>query len=369
MAHHIEENDRAAYSINPAWHGLGQTFDKLMTTEEMIQAALNHVDVEQGRGLVLYDKATGKVLRWNGTFDGSMALREMPVKFNFNSNLRVDDSTALLSPQGVSDGYEVLQYEELADIGDQILDETGARWESAGTLFNGRTCWALARMPGDYSVEGDAIHRYILLTSSHDGSTPITVQATSTRVVCWNTLSAALNNQSENHVSLRHTVAVRDRIAEAVTAVQKTREAFDAHHKAMETLARRGLTDRFVDAFLKSVFPVADEKDKNTRRNNRINRIMDLWQGAQIGADGPGMRVNGKRTAYGLFNAVAQYDQYENAGRKTEGKNADDQRMWANVFDEGSQAKRRSTVLNGLLDADELESAGTLAVAAGVSSN
>ena len=57
----------------------------------------------------------------------------------------------------------------------------------------------------------DLIEQYLFLTTSHDGSGSITAAFTPTRIVCNNTLNAALRNQS-NAIKIRHTANAKERL-------------------------------------------------------------------------------------------------------------------------------------------------------------
>src|SRR5690606_37548299 len=60
----------------------------------------------------------------------------------------------------------------------------------------------------------DLIEKYLFLTTSHDGSGSITAAFTPIRIVCNNTLNAALSNNS-NALKIRHTVNAKERLEQA----------------------------------------------------------------------------------------------------------------------------------------------------------
>jgi phage/plasmid-like protein (TIGR03299 family) len=62
----------------------------------------------------------------------------------------------------------------------------------------------------------DLIEQYLFLTTSHDGFGSITAAFTPTRVVCANTLNAALKNCS-NAIKIRHTTNAKERLQQAHT--------------------------------------------------------------------------------------------------------------------------------------------------------
>lgn len=68
-----------------------------------------------------------------------------------------------------------------------------------------------AKLPNTVFVAGDPIENYLIFMSSHDGSTGVKILFTPIRVVCENTLTAAIKH-STNYVSFRHTISVHDNI-------------------------------------------------------------------------------------------------------------------------------------------------------------
>jgi phage/plasmid-like protein (TIGR03299 family) len=88
-------------------------------------------------------------------------------------------------------------------------------YETAGALGNGERIFITAKLP-DYIKVGnnDLIEKYLFLTTSHDGYGSITAAFTPIRIVCNNTLNAALKNCS-NSIKIRHTSNANDRLNQA----------------------------------------------------------------------------------------------------------------------------------------------------------
>src|SRR3546814_16174542 len=78
-------------------------------------------------------------------------------------------------------------------------------YETAGALGNGERIFITAKLPDYIRVGGDdLIEKYLFLTTSHDGSGSITAAFTPIRIVCANTLNAAMHRKS-NTIKIRHT--------------------------------------------------------------------------------------------------------------------------------------------------------------------
>jgi len=362
MGHEILKLDKPGYAIHPAWHQLGKVFDRTMTTAEvMSETSVGDYDVIQGTGFVAFDPATGLPWAEDTMPPSNFRLVKTEAMFNYRNDLKITDPNALLSPLGVGRGYEVIQNSELCDIADAVIDKSGARYEAAGTLRNGKLVWLLARWPGEFDIAGDKVRRYILIYQGHDSSAPITIAATTIRVVCWNTLSAALADEGDNCVRIKHTADAKSRIAEAIKAVQLSKESFERQQKKFTSMTQVAVNDRMIALVLASLYPnPKDSKQKNPAAAKKRDKIMTLLA-RQPGANGPGMRIGGELTQYALYNAITHYWQHESVDRarkNPDGSDATDTDRRENRFRQnmlgGSQETARSLALQTIMEAPEL---------------
>jgi phage/plasmid-like protein (TIGR03299 family) len=83
----------------------------------------------------------------------------------------------------------------------------------------GERIFITAKLPGYIRVgKDDFIEQYLMLTTSHDGFGSITAAFTPVRVVCRNTLNAAMRDHS-NAIKIRHTASANDRLKQAHTLI------------------------------------------------------------------------------------------------------------------------------------------------------
>jgi phage/plasmid-like protein (TIGR03299 family) len=113
-----------------------------------------------------------------------------------NAIVRSDNSRVL---GVVSDRYRPLQNRDHFEWFRPFLDSRQCAFETCGALKEGALVWVLAKgqSAGCGSGAGRRFRKYLLLSSSHDGSAATSVGFCPIRVVCWNTLSAALARQCQ----------------------------------------------------------------------------------------------------------------------------------------------------------------------------
>jgi phage/plasmid-like protein (TIGR03299 family) len=300
MAHELEigEDGTVAFALRgePAWHGLANALfdkDENVTTEVMLKSAkLNDWNVN----LELIEKDG-----YNFVSESYMVTRTNPF----------GQGTDVLSVVG--DRYKVVQNEELFAFGDGILDG-GASWESAGSIKNGRVVFGSLVVPREFILDeqgaNDKTTTYLLVHTSHDGSTAVQANITPVRVVCQNTLNMALSG-SKQSFKIRHTSTVDGRIAAAREALGLT----FAHMDSFETMARElfesTITNVQFSKIVETLYPKPEDtanKVAITRYDNKIGLIQDLYLQSPTNA-------NIKGTAWGALNALTERLDYYRAKR------------------------------------------------------
>lgn len=211
MAHNLnfneQNNDYAFFSVKEkAWHNLGKVVDKYPTSAEAIQFAGLDYSVEK-RPLFTLDTE-------NHYGETDIVIPEIEVP-NYFATVRTDTEDVL---GVVGRDYKIVQNVNAFEFFDAIVGGgDGILYETAGALGKGERIFITAKLP-DYIRVGkdDLIEQYLFLTTSHNGFGSITAAFTPIRVVCNNTLNAALNNHS-NAIKIRHTSSANDRIKQAHT--------------------------------------------------------------------------------------------------------------------------------------------------------
>ena len=300
MAHNLEqgENGQVAFALrgSPAWHNLGTVFDTdaEISTKSMLELAhLDNWDVRLEK--IEYAE------NYTSVKDAFAVVRNHP----FNSNPDV------LSVVG--ERYKVVQNEELFAFGDGVLDG-GAKWESAGSIKDGRVVFGSLVVPKEFILDpngvADKTLTYLLVHTSHDGSTALQANITPVRVVCQNTLNMALNRNTSQSFKVKHTQTIAGRMDEARRVLGLTFDYMNDFETLATDLFQTEITNAQFDKLVATIYPAKDDADKmaSTKYANQIDVIHNLYK---VAATQNGIRG----TKWGALNALTEYVDYYRTAR------------------------------------------------------
>lgn len=288
MAHKLNFNEGKwsfAARGEKAWHGLGQYVSEAMTSEEAIKLGGLDYTVEKRP---LY--APG----WEGTM--------VEAEGHF-ANVRTDNNDIL----GVVKGrYRIVQNKDAFGFFDSIIDKGEAIFETAGALGKGERIFVTAKLPEDMLVKGEAVEKYIMLTNSHDGSTTIIAGFTPIRVVCNNTLTAALKNL-DNRVSISHTASAESRLREASRVMGIASRYMDEVNLAFEAMTNKKLSDLEMKYFIETILKNDRGEEKaDIEASTRMKNLVDQVYSFTI--THPTQTTEAAyRTLWGAYNGISGY--------------------------------------------------------------
>ena len=168
----------------------------------------------------------------------------------------------------VGSDYRVVQNKESFAFFDAIAGKDGVFYETAGALGKGERIFITAKLP-DYIKVGndDIIEKYLFLTTSHDGKGSIIAAFTPIRIVCNNTLNAALSNCS-NMVTIRHTTGAIDRLKEAHKVMGMVSNVSTVLQEVFNQMA----TVKISDPEVKKLIQIAMAPNKEVLENIRLGK-------------------------------------------------------------------------------------------------
>jgi phage/plasmid-like protein (TIGR03299 family) len=215
----------------------------------------------------------------------------------------------------VGKDYEIVQNVDAFTFFDAIVGgKEGILYETAGALANGSRIFITAKLP-DYIRVGrnDCIERYLFMTTSHDGLGSIQIAFTPIRVVCRNTLNAALANQV-NCIKIRHTASATDKLKEAHKMMGISNSLSEELEAIYNRWSRVRITDREVKKLIQLAMAPSKEVLANVQKGaddelstHFNNMVDDVFQYAMISPTQQEETTKG--TLFGAYNAVTGYFQ------------------------------------------------------------
>ena len=225
----------------------------------------------------------------------------------YKANIRDKDRRVL---GVVSDRYKVVQNTDAFSFTDELLGK-GVRYETAGSLQEGRKVWLLARLPREYIIAGERISPYLVFSNTHDGSGSVKVAVTPVRVVCNNTLNLALDT-AKRSFSMIHTGNIQDKIQEAKDTLFMAEEYMDCLGIEFERLRRQKMTDAQVKEYIELLLPM--ENDPTPMQEKNIIRLRKDMEKRYYKA--PDLQKVGNN-AYRFINAVSDFATHSDPLRRT----------------------------------------------------
>jgi phage/plasmid-like protein (TIGR03299 family) len=288
-----------------AWHTYGQISDKdLPSREVLIQSQLAY-PVEKCP--LIYRLPSGKEI-------------VSPEKF---FTFRTDTEEIL--GDNVTADYHIVQNVDAFSFFDSITQGEGIIYETAGALGKGERIFITAKLPNYIKVaDNDIIEQYLFLTTSHDGKESITVAFTPVRIVCNNTLNAAMGNCS-NVVRIRHTASAEQQLKDAHKVMGMVNTLSPLMEQSFQHWAKTPITDEQVQKLIQMALApnketldnIRDGKGEGNSATYR-NQVYSAF-GYAMSADTQDMDTT-RGTVFGAYNAITGYFQNVRSYKSDEDK-------------------------------------------------
>lgn len=316
MAHELattrDGRTAMAFVGDTPWHKLGQRVTKGAPIATWIQEA--GFDWEAIKTPVMYQPVP--------TLDAT------PIR-SVSGQSVIYRSDTLESLSVVGDDYRIVQPREIMEFFRDLTETGGWHIHTAGIIRGGRKLWALASNHTEGEVvNGDRVRGNLLLATSMDGTMRTHCGMTAIRVVCANTIRAAIDADGADMIKVSHRShfnadKVKDQLGLA-------RESFAQFMDRARALAASPVGQQEATEILRELFgkPVALEaapvttaggtvdgsefqqllsrnvsKPAEVKEHRTVTKVLELFNGAGRGADHPGV----KGTAWGLLNAVTEH--------------------------------------------------------------
>jgi phage/plasmid-like protein (TIGR03299 family) len=214
---------------------------------------------------------------------------------------------------------------------------------TAGSLDGGRRIWVNAQFNGDIEVGGSAHKAYLLASTSFDGTQATIAKGTMTRVVCDNTLAAAvggrLRGKGDGGPEIRITHNAKFDPAQATKELGVIVQSFEKFKAMGDAMALVALVNGEVSGFFKKLLDI-DPNDKweelSTRKQNQFNAMRAAY-------DDTVKEGTEKGTVWTALNAVTRYVDHERSSRN--GDNPNSARFDSALFGSGARMKEQAVGL------------------------
>lgn len=203
----------------------------------------------------------------------------------------------------VKERYTPVQNIEAFTFFDGAIGKDKAIWQTAGFFGNGERVFVSAKLPNTIFVDGDPVENYLVFTTSHDGSSGVKILFTPIRVICENTLNAAIQNTT-NYISFRHTKSVHSNldIATEILSICKTR-IIDLQER-FNLMKKTQMTDNKAQQIFANVILTEDEQFRIKQTGHTIGQIITRdWRA-----------INDSQVSMKKVNTLSEINNYYFAG-------------------------------------------------------
>lgn len=277
------------------WKGLGHQIEKRLPVNQFLKKA--GLDWEVSKVPIKVEQVTD---------DGSTT-----VKFIDHYGLVRRHPSGKIDELGVcGKQYIPTQNKDAFDFFDKYCTLAGLKMETVGSLNGGRQIFALAKIPEDDLIlpGDDLISPYLLLSHPHIWGKSLAVKWTPIRVVCMNTLMAALRGGSD--FNMRHIYAFDPIMKKrAIEQVEAARISMLEFATTARLLAAKEFDDDTLMRFIAEQFQqdvMNDEKITPDKFKRNAYRVLTLVHSS------PGHSLkSAHNTWWGALNAVTYFYDHE----------------------------------------------------------
>jgi len=281
MAHMIET---MAYAGETPWHGLGVKVPADLSPAQMLEKAGLDWTVQK---VPAFAEIGGKK-----TAVGWSAL------------VRNTDEQML---SVVSNEWNPVQNHEAFEFFHEYCAAGDMEMHTAGSLRDGQIVWVLAKIKESFDLfKGDQVDSYLLFTNPHKFGQSIDVRFTPIRVVCNNTLTLSLSQQSDRMVKKSHrtefdAAQVKEQLGIATHKLAKYKEM-------AQFLGSKRYSDENLKEYFNRIFPVlAYNKEKGPQRKDLSK---SATRALEVVGTQPGARF-AEGSWWQAFNAVTYLTDHE----------------------------------------------------------
>jgi len=268
-----------------------------------------------------------------GGLDWTVQMQPAKVTFNGKTSIIPGKFVPVRTSDGrplgiVGNSYKPVQNVDALNFMDSYIGKGEAVYETVGNIGDGKLIWMLAKMPNTSSAV-DPVERYMLMSTSHNGVSPVMLAALDFRIWCANQIQAAIR-KAKNKFVIRHTTNVELRMADARKAFDGSLKYFAEMDVIFGQMKEIKFTQTQLLTLVEKVFGATNE-DKSNRQVNRIEAIQEKI--VELSLTGMGTHLPGvKGTLWGAYNSVTEYLDHHTKIKGGKGASAEEKLLGSTWF-------------------------------------
>ena len=221
--------------------------------------------------------------------------------------------------------YKVVQNMEVFNALDTLVDSGDARYAAAGEFNGGANIWMVLELPRGISVANDPHAAFLLVKTSHDGSSSVVVKPIIERLFCANQVNGLISNSKKKYneytYRMSHTTNQELSIADIRNITNLTYQAIDDYELTANRLLDIDFSREQAVNFFKKVWALPStvedkpydlltrgERKQQTIAKDARAKAWSIYSESET-------QENIRGTAFGAWHAVVEFaDHYAVGG-------------------------------------------------------
>jgi phage/plasmid-like protein (TIGR03299 family) len=222
--------------------------------------------------------------------------------------------------------YKVVQNMEVFNALDTLVDAGDARYAAAGEFNGGSNIWMVLELPRGVSVANDPHAAFLLVKTSHDGSSSVVIKPIIERLFCANQVNGLISNNQKRKYNeytyrMSHTTNQELSIADIRNITNLTYQAIDDYELTANRLLNIEFSRGQALNFFKNVWALPStiedkpydlltrgERKQQTIAKDARDKAWAIYSESET-------QENIRGTAFGAWHAVVEFaDHYASGG-------------------------------------------------------
>jgi phage/plasmid-like protein (TIGR03299 family) len=228
----------------------------------------------------------------------------------------------------VGNKYKMVQNMEVFNALDTLVDSGDARYTAAGEFNGGSNIWMLLELPQGVEVANDPHAAFLLVKTSHDGSSSVVIKPVIERLFCHNQVNGLISKgyargtkgYNEYTYRMTHTTNQELSIADIRNITNLTYTAIADYQLVANNLLNKRMTREQTINFFKAVWPLPTtvedkpydlltrgERKQQTIAKESRDKAWAIYSESET-------QENIRGTAFGAWHAVVEHADHYAAG-------------------------------------------------------